>query len=72
LQRIPKPKNFGLIAFLRSKLTDGIPTWGRLKIVDGLIWYRDNARKKSTPRLEPIQQKLLQMLADGRIAAMDW
>ena len=59
-----------VIAFLRFKLSEGIPTWRRLKIVDGLIWHRDNVRKKTTPILEPIQRKLLRTLADERTDAM--
>lgn len=59
-----------VIAFLRFKLSEGIPTWRRLKIVDGLIWHRDNVRKKTTAILEPIQRKLLRTLADERTDAM--
>jgi len=32
---------FQVRAFLRSKLEKGMPTWKRIKIVEGLIWYRN-------------------------------
>ncbi len=47
-----------VIAFLRSKLAKGTPTWKRLTIVEGLILYRDQVRKSSLPELEPIRAKL--------------
>jgi len=34
--------NDHVIEFLRSKLSEKMPTWKRLKIVQGLIWYRNN------------------------------
>ena len=34
-----------------------MPTWKRIKIVEGLIWYRNHMRK-TTSRLEPPQAKL--------------
>ena len=35
-----------VVAFLRSKIKEKMPTWKRLKIVQGLIWYRNNVRKQ--------------------------
>jgi len=35
---------FQVRAFLRSKLEKGMPTWKRIKIVEGLIWYRNRVR----------------------------
>ncbi len=52
-----------VIEFLRSKVSEGMPTWKRLKIVQGLIWYRNSVRKSSTPRLERIRTKLREMIA---------
>ena len=52
-----------VVAFLRSKLKTGMPTWKRLRIVEGLIWYRNRVRQSPTPRLEPIRAKLQEMLA---------
>jgi Phage integrase, N-terminal SAM-like domain len=49
-------------AFLRSKLKTGMPTWKRLKIVEGLICYRNRVRQSATPRLEPIRAKLQEIL----------
>jgi len=41
-----------VLAFLRHKLAKKTPTWKRLKIVHGLIWYRNHVRRSRTPRLE--------------------
>jgi len=49
-------------AFLRTKLEKGIPTWKRIKIVEGLIWYRNRVRKSTTPRLEPLWAKVCEVL----------
>lgn len=51
-----------VIAFLRSRLQQGMPTWKRLKAVEGIIWYRNRIRKSATPRLEPIRAKLQEIL----------
>lgn len=51
-----------VIEFLRSKLKSGMPTWKRLRIVEGLIRYRNKVRKSATPRLEPIRAKLQEMM----------
>jgi len=47
-----------VIEFLRSKLKSGMPAWKRVKIVDGLIEYRNRVRQSQAPRLEPIRAKL--------------
>ena len=43
-----------------------MPTWKRLKIVQGLIWYRNNVRKSERPKLEHIRTKLREMAAEER------
>ena len=58
--------NDHVIEFLRSKLSERMPTWKRLKIVQGLIWYRNNVRKSARPELEPIRSKLREMAAAER------
>jgi len=58
--------NDHVIEFLRSKLSEKMPTWKRLKIVQGLIWYRNNVRKSASPELEPIRSKLREMAATER------
>ncbi len=47
-----------VIEFLRSRLRTGMPAWKRVKIVEGLIEYRNRVRQSQTPRLEPIRAKL--------------
>jgi len=47
-----------VLAFLRAKLADKMPTWKRLKIVQGLIWYRNHIRRSRAPRLEHLRAKL--------------
>jgi len=51
---------FQVRAFLCSKLEKGMPTWKRIKIVEGLIWYRD--RLSTTPRLESLRAKWQEFL----------
>ena len=41
-----------VLAFLRDKRAKNMPTWKRLTIVHGLIWYRNHVRRSRTPRLE--------------------
>ena len=55
-----------VIAFLRSKLKQQMPTWKRLKIVEGLIWYRNHVRQATTPPLEPIRTILRDLVARER------
>ena len=56
-----------VIALLRSKLKAGMPTWKRLKAVEGLIWYRNEIRQSANPRLEPIRAKLQAMVAAEKL-----
>ena len=51
-----------VIMFLRAKLTAGMPGWKRLKIVEGLICYRNGVLKTSEPKLEPIRAKLQEIV----------
>lgn len=55
-----------VIDFLRARLRSGAPAWKRLRIVEGLISYRNRVRKSSTPRLEPIRQKLQELVIRER------
>lgn len=55
-----------VIDFLRSKLKAGVPAWKRLRIVEGLISYRNRVRRSETPRLEPIRQKLQEIVLRER------
>ena len=47
-----------VLAFLRDKRAKKMPTWKRLKIVHGLIWYRNHVRRSRTLRLEHLRAKL--------------
>ena len=55
-----------VISFLRAKLAAKMPIWKRFKIVEGLIWYRNNVRHSRTPRLEPIRSKLHEMMIEEK------
>jgi len=44
-----------VLAFLRDKLAKKMPAWKRLKIVHGLIGYRNHVRRSRTPRLEHLR-----------------
>ncbi len=52
-----------VIAFLRSKLKQNMPAWKRLKIVEGVIWYRDHVQKSAAPRLDMVRAKLKELAA---------
>ena len=52
-----------LIKFLRFKLKQNMPAWKRLKIVEGVIWYRNNVRQTSEPRMEMVRAKLQEIVA---------
>ncbi len=70
--KVEKPASWNfdekqVIAFLRSKLAQGTPTWKRLKIVEGLILYRDQVRKSSLPELEPIRAKLQRVVVEENL-----
>lgn len=43
-----------------------MPTWERLKIVEGLIGYRNHVRLTTTPPLEPIRTVLRDLVARER------
>ena len=60
-----------VIAFLRFKLSEKMPTWKRLKIVQGLIWYRNNVRKSSQPEMENIRAILREKIASEREQAAE-
>lgn len=47
-----------VIEFLRARLKAGVPAWKRLRIVEGLIGYRNRVRQSQTPRLEWIRAEL--------------
>ncbi len=55
-----------VIEFLKSKVKEKMPIWKRLKIVQGLIWYRNNVRKSERPKIEFIRTKLRDMAAKER------
>ena len=50
-----------VIAFLRSKLKQGMPAWKRLMVVKGLILYRDKFLRSNEPRLGHVRTKLRQL-----------
>ena len=47
-----------VVAFLKSKVKAGVPAWKRLKVVEGLIHYRNKFMRASEPRLEHLRTKL--------------
>ncbi len=61
--RIDQPQQWSftqqdVIDFLRANLEANMPAWKRLKIVDGLICYRNRRLRSETPELESIRTKL--------------
>lgn len=56
-----------VIDFLRSKLSNGMPAWKRLKIVEGLILYGQMHPRASRQRLEPLRVKLQELATDERL-----
>ena len=60
-----------VLAFLRDKLAKKMPTWKRLKIVHGLIWYRNHVRHSRTPRLEHLRAKLQEVVINDAFEQQD-
>ncbi len=58
-----------VIEYLRSRLKSGTPAWKRLRIVEGLITYRNRVRRSQTPRLEPIRAKLQEIALQEKYRA---
>lgn len=55
-----------MIHFLRSKVKARVPAWKRLKIVDGLICYRNRRLQSQSPELESIRAALQQRAIDEK------
>ena len=47
-----------VIAFLRSKRDQGLPAWKRMSIIRGLMIYRQQVQRKGIKDLEPIREKM--------------
>ena len=47
-----------VVAFLRSKLKAGVPSWKRVLIVKGLIDYRNKFLRSKYPKLKHIRANL--------------
>ena len=60
-----------VLAVLRDKLAKKTPTWKRLKIVHGLIWYRNHVRHSRTPRLEHLRSKLQEVVINDAFEQQD-
>lgn len=56
-----------VIAFLKSKVEQNMPTWKRLGIVHNLIWFRNNVRKSAEPTLENVRRGLQDRLVGERL-----
>ncbi|MEZ6136316.1 MAG: hypothetical protein R3C53_15585 [Pirellulaceae bacterium] len=56
-----------VIAFLKMKVGQNMPTWQRLGIVNSLIWYRNNVRKTDQPSLERVRAALQERVAHERL-----
>lgn len=60
-----------VIAFLKSKVKQKMPTRDRLAIAQSLIWYRNHIRKTDQPSLERIRIGLQERLAQERLKEDD-
>jgi hypothetical protein len=58
-----------VLAYLRDRLSNGVPTWQRLKIVEGLIWYRVNFQNLKPDFLEGLKVVLKRTIVFERIDA---
>lgn len=50
-----------VVSFLIDRKKTGVPTWKRIKIIEGLIQYRNKYSKSSAPKLETMRSKLAQL-----------
>lgn len=55
-----------LIAFLRSKRDAGVPAWKRMKMITGILLFRDSIQKKSTDEFRWIHDKMQQIMGMER------
>ena len=52
-----------VIAFLRSRRDTGTPAWKRLRIIDGLIQFRQTVQRATADDLLPLRSKMLEIIA---------
>jgi hypothetical protein len=45
-----------VITFLRDRKDSGVPTWKRLKIVQGLIWHRVHVQNRTPDFLTEVEK----------------
>jgi integron integrase len=55
-----------VISFLRSKRDAGVPTWKRMKVIEGLIVFRREVQKRATDDLVGIAEKMRSIVLNER------
>ena len=50
-----------VVSFLIDRKKTGVPTWKRIKIIEGLIQYRNKHARSSAPKRETLRSKLAQL-----------
>ncbi|QDS93554.1 Tyrosine recombinase XerC [Roseimaritima multifibrata] len=51
-----------VISFLRTKRDASVPAWKRMRIIDGLIFYRRRVQQQSADDLKPLQSKMVEII----------
>ncbi|XZE20070.1 phage integrase N-terminal SAM-like domain-containing protein [Pirellulaceae bacterium SH449] len=59
-----------VIEFLRDRMNSGVPTWKRLKIVEGLIWHRVHIQRRTPDFLLDLEKILKRYVVKEKIEAM--
>lgn len=59
-----------VIAFLRDRRDSGVPTWKRLKIVQGLMWHRVHIQSRAPDFLLDLEKALKGFVVKEKIEAM--
>ena len=59
-----------VVDFLRDRKDSGVPTWKRLKIVQGLIWHRVHIQNRTPDFLSEMEKTLRSFVIKEKIEAM--
>lgn len=55
-----------VIKFLQSKRDAKVPAWKRMRIIEGLMVFREQVQKRDTADLVPLQSKMVEIIAIER------
>ena len=51
-----------VIKYLRSRRDLGVPAWKRMKVIEGLIYFRNRVQKRSADDLIPLKNTMAEVI----------